>query len=467
MRWGGLRRYATFFRLAFRTADMVVVVVAALVAHRMRFGHFYPGTLDQIAIAIAATATLLVFPMFGVYKAWRGQTLWAEVRAAWVAWLFVVGLGLAAIYVTKTGDLLSRVWVGAWVIVGLFLLAILRLAVRATLRGMRERGFNTRRVVILGAGELGQKVATHLGGASWTGFDVLAFFDDDAALLGSVVDGTTVRGALDDAADFVRLMGADQVWLTLPLAAEDRVRTVLVDLCETAAEIRYVPDIFGFQLLNHSVAEMAGIPVISLAATPMVGERRLLKAVEDRLLALVFLLIGSPLMFLICAGVKFSSPGPVLFKQRRYGLDGKEILVWKFRSMTTCEDGHVIVQAKPNDPRVTSFGRYLRQHSLDELPQLINVLQGTMSIVGPRPHAVAQNEQYRQLLPGYMLRHRVKPGITGLAQVRGWRGQTETLGKMSRRVELDCEYISNWSLWLDLKIIAITLVSGLSGENAY
>ena len=467
MGWGGLRRYATFFRLAFRLADTIVIVVAAIAAYGMRFGHLSLGSQDRTAIAIVATVVLLLFPMCGIYQAWRGQTLWAEVRAVWIAWLLVVGLGLATLYVTKTGSLVSRIWVGIWVIVGLFLLAALRLAIRATLRGMRARGYNSRRVVILGAGALGQKVARQLEGASWTGFEVLAFFDDDPVLWESTVDGSAVRGGLDDAAAFVRATHADQVWLTLPLAAEQRVRTVLADLCDTAAEIRYVPDIFGFQLLNHSVAEMAGIPVINLASTPMVGERRLLKGVEDRLLAVAFLLIGSPLMFFICIGVKLSSPGPVLFKQRRYGLDGEEILVWKFRSMTTCEDGRVVVQAKKDDPRVTRLGRYLRRYSLDELPQLINVLQGTMSLVGPRPHAVAHNEQYRRLLPGYMLRHRVKPGITGLAQIRGWRGETETLEQMRRRVDADCEYISNWSVWLDLKIIAATLVSGLSSENAY
>src|SRR5690606_32379061 len=223
----------------------------------------------------------------------------------------------------------------------------------------------------------------------------------------------------------------------------------------------------SFNLLNHSITEVAGLPVLNLSATPMEGVNGLLKALEDRVLAALILLLIWPVMVAIAIGIKLSSPGPVIFKQHRYGLRGNKIEVWKFRTMTVCENDDNVTQAKRNDPRVTRFGAFLRRTSLDELPQLFNVLQGRMSLVGPRPHAVAHNEQYRKLIGRYMLRHTVKPGITGLAQINGWRGETDSLDKMQKRVEYDLYYIENWSLWLDLKIIFLTLFKGLRHPNAY
>jgi putative colanic acid biosynthesis UDP-glucose lipid carrier transferase len=249
---------------------------------------------------------------------------------------------------------------------------------------------------------------------------------------------------------------------------EADVRSILNELRHETIDIRYVPDLFGMRMINQSITDIAGLPVISFSATPMVGGNRLVKALEDRVLSLIILLLISPLLALIAIGVKVSSPGPVLFKQARHGWDGKIIKVYKFRSMKVHqEESGKITQASKNDSRITPFGAFLRRTSLDELPQFFNVLQGKMSIVGPRPHAVEHNEQYKEQIDQYMLRHKVKPGITGWAQINGLRGETDTLEKMEKRIEYDLFYIENWSLWFDLKIILLTIFKGFSGKNAF
>jgi putative colanic acid biosynthesis UDP-glucose lipid carrier transferase len=238
-------------------------------------------------------------------------------------------------------------------------------------------------------------------------------------------------------------------------------------LGDTVASVYFVPDLLAFEPMQPRIIDVGGIPVYSVRDTPMLGTNALLKRAIDLLLGIAGLLMLFPVMLAIAAAVRVSSPGPALFKQRRYGLDGEEILVYKFRSMTASAGAHAVTQATRQDARVTGVGRLLRRTSLDELPQLLNVLEGNMSVVGPRPHAVAHNEQYRRLIDGYMIRHKVRPGITGWAQVNGWRGETDTVDKMRRRVEHDLEYLRNWSVWLDLKIIVRTVGTVLSARNAY
>jgi putative colanic acid biosynthesis UDP-glucose lipid carrier transferase len=259
----------------------------------------------------------------------------------------------------------------------------------------------------------------------------------------------------------------DLVYITLPLRAEERMQELIDALADTTASVYVVPDIFVFDLLHARWVNLGGIPTVSVFENPFFGVDGWIKRLADLMFGSLLLLLCALPMAIVAVGVKFSSPGPVLFKQRRYGLDGREIAVWKFRTMTVCEDGTDIRQATKDDARVTYFGAFLRRTSLDELPQLVNVLQGRMSIVGPRPHAIVHNEQYRKLIRGYMLRHKVKPGITGWAQVHGWRGETDTLEKMQKRLEYDLEYIRNWSLWLDLKVIFFTVWKGFSGKDVY
>jgi putative colanic acid biosynthesis UDP-glucose lipid carrier transferase len=273
-------------------------------------------------------------------------------------------------------------------------------------------------------------------------------------------------GPLSALADHARSNTVDVIYIALPMASQPRILKLLEDLRDTTASIYFVPDIFVSDLIQARVDSIGGLPVVAVCESPFHGFNAVVKRVSDFCLAALILAAISPLMVAIGLGVKLSSPGPVLFKQRRYGLDGKRIVVYKFRSMTVAEDGEVVRQATRNDQRVTRFGAFLRRTSLDELPQFINVLQGRMSIVGPRPHAVAHNEMYRKLIRGYMIRHKVKPGITGLAQVNGLRGETDTVDKMKARIDYDLAYLRNWSLALDVRIILKTAVV-LLHKNAY
>lgn len=480
---GFLQKYNELFGLVFRLSDLAMIVLGGALAYIVRFDGLDMDKQYQLAIAVATLAALVLFPAFGLYQAWRGAELWSEIRKVSLAWSAVLAVMLILMYLTKAGELYSRLWFGTWFLVVLLALSAVRVVIRGTLNWLRSMGRNIRLVVVLGAGGLGRKVAEKLTTESWTGLRVVGFFDDDPDLQGKQVDGVPVYGTLDDVPLFVDRTRtyknpcasrgvsmptyADQVWVALPLSAETRVREVVRALNETTVDLHFVPNIFGYELLNQSMDDIAGIPVLNLSTSPMVGSASVLKALEDMTLASVFTLMAAPLMAAIALGIKLDSKGPVIFKQRRYGLDGRQIVVWKFRTMTVCEDGDVVRQAKENDDRTTRMGRFLRRTSFDELPQLFNVLRREMSLVGPRPHAIAHNEQYRELVDHYMLRHKVKPGITGLAQVEGFRGEITSLDKMKQRVAHDISYIRNWSLWLDIKIIALTAGRVLFDRNAY
>jgi putative colanic acid biosynthesis UDP-glucose lipid carrier transferase len=333
---------------------------------------------------------------------------------------------------------------------------------------MRLLGYNHRRIVLIGGEAVAQRVIRQLRENPWVGAEVVGLFEDRD--IGTELDGIPVLGRFADAAPMLTARhDIHQVWFAMPLSAESRMRAVLTSLRHVTADICFVPDIFGFQLLNHSISEVAGLPIVFLTASPLVGTNRILKEIEDRVLATIVLVLLAPLMAAIAVAIKLTSRGPLLFVQKRHGWDGKSISVYKFRTMIVHDErpGNV-TQATRNDPRVTRIGRILRRTSLDELPQLLNVLEGSMSLVGPRPHAVEHNEQYKELIDSYMLRHKVKPGITGWAQVNGYRGETDTVDKMKMRVEHDLYYIEHWSLWFDLRIMLLTLLRGVWwSNNAY
>ncbi len=276
-----------------------------------------------------------------------------------------------------------------------------------------------------------------------------------------------LNGGLDQLMQDVRSGLVDKVYITLGMADQSKINWLVQELSDTTASVYIIPDIFMFHLLHARSESLDGLPSISIFDTPMDGASHIVKRIEDIVLASIILAMISLPMLAIAIGIKITSPGPIFFKQKRYGMDGKPIEVWKFRSMKVMENGAKVTQATKNDSRITPFGAFLRRTSLDELPQFINVLRGEMSIVGPRPHAVAHNEQYRKLVQGYMLRHKMKPGITGWAQVNGWRGETDTLDKMQKRVEFDLDYIHHWSFWWDVKIIFLTLFKGFINKNAY
>jgi len=398
----------------------------------------------------------------------RGQSFTKHIMTL-VQAVCVLGFVLAGLsFFTKSGPDFSRAWFGYWVVSILFLLILYRCSILLFLRYMRAQGLNERRVVIMGAGELGSKFANTVQQALWTGFRIVSFIDDEARHKPALIHDIPVIQTPACLSRYLKKEEADEIWLALPLSAEARVKEILFELRHHTITTRFVLDIFGMDLLNHSITDVAGFPVLNISSSPMTGMNRLIKAIEDRVIAAIILIFISPLLLLITAGVKLSSPGPVLFKQQRLGWDGRIIKVYKFRTMIEhTEKKGQVTQATLDDKRVTVFGRFLRKTSLDELPQFINVLQGRMSIVGPRPHALAHNELYKDAIHTYMQRHRVKPGITGWAQVNGWRGETDTLAKMQKRVEYDLYYINNWSLKFDLKIIFLTLLKGFYNRNAY
>ena len=324
-----------------------------------------------------------------------------------------------------------------------------------------------RRAVIAGMNEQGIELARRLAVDPYSQVRVVGYFDDRNRERTNQSEEHPVLGKISTLPAFVKNNQIELIYISLPMASQPRILSLLDDLRDTTASIYFVPDIFVTDLIQGRMDSVSGLPVVAVCETPFTGLNGVIKRSSDVVLSLLILALISPLLLIIAAAIKMSSPGSVIFKQRRYGLDGREIIVYKFRTMTVCEDGAVVNQARKDDPRLTPLGGFLRRMSLDELPQFFNVLQGRMSIVGPRPHAVAHNEMYRKLIKGYMLRHKVKPGITGWAQVNGYRGETETLDKMSGRIDYDLDYLRNWSLRLDLYIIARTVWVVLMRSNAY
>jgi putative colanic acid biosynthesis UDP-glucose lipid carrier transferase len=444
-----------------------IVVVLLLFLVCWAYGETFRLRWQAVGL-ITFFLTVTVFRAAQLYQPWRGANLMRLVSRVLLAWVVIVAILMTLGFLSKTSVHFSRKVLLTWIPLVPAALVVLRLKVYWGLRWLRQQGRNSRTVVIAGAGDLGRRLAKNVVDTPWLGMRLLGFFDDR-------VTGTIhldhhdypVLGNLDDMIGFVKQQEIVMVYLALPLRAEDRLREVVEALQDTTASVYYVPDVFIFSLMSASFTDLRGIPLVALWETPFFGVNGWVKRAEDLVLASLILILVSPLLLFIALVVKLSSPGPMIFKQRRYGLDGHEIVVYKFRTMKVCEDGPEICQATSHDHRVTPFGKFLRRTSLDELPQFFNVVKGTMSIVGPRPHAVAHNEYYRRLIPGYMLRHKVRPGLTGWAQINGWRGETETLEKMEKRVEYDLDYLRRWSLWFDLKIILLTIFRGFKDSHAY
>jgi putative colanic acid biosynthesis UDP-glucose lipid carrier transferase len=387
-----------------------------------------------------------------------------DIVTSWVVLLAVLWL---CGYATNSFQYFSRAVITDWGIGVPIAQWLAMMAGRQVWRAHAARADLRRTAVVIGAGPLGAKVSQILRSNPDEGSDMLGFFDDrtDNRLDNEATGG--LLGMFKDAAPYIRQHGVGEVYITLPLGSQPRIIELLEQIQGTTASIYYVPDVFGISIIQGRLRDMHGIPVVGICETPFTGINELVKRVSDIVLSSIILLLISPILLALAIGVKMSSPGPVVFRQRRNGLDGDEIIVYKFRSMRATDNGPVVRQATKDDPRITPFGAFIRKTSLDELPQFVNVLQGRMSIVGPRPHAVAHNEQYRAIIKAYMVRHKVKPGITGWAQVNGHRGETDTVDKMKARVEYDLEYLRNWSLGLDLQIIARTVKLMFFDRHAY
>jgi putative colanic acid biosynthesis UDP-glucose lipid carrier transferase len=411
---------------------------------------------------------LLVFSLTFPGRPPRGTSAPAIARDVLSGWILIVGLLLMLGWATRTiGSFDERVLV-TWVAATPLVMFTANMLTPVLLPKFLAAEGLERVAVVVGAGSLGRRLAERIEATQYLGVKVAGFFDDRSTERLEALGPRKLLGHVDELAGYVKSHRVDLIYVALPMASQPRILKLVDELSDTTASVYFAPDIFLFDLIQARMDTIGGIPVLAVCETPFYGVNGIVKRVSDIVLATLILVLIAPVMAAIAAGVKLGSPGPILFRQRRYGLDGQEIIVYKFRSMTVTEDGPVVRQATRNDARVTPFGAFIRRTSLDELPQFINVLQGRMSIVGPRPHAVAHNEMYRKLVKSYMLRHKVKPGITGWAQVNGLRGETDTVDKMKARIEYDLDYLRNWSLRLDLAIIWKTIfVVFQKPETAY
>jgi undecaprenyl-phosphate glucose phosphotransferase len=464
---GLIRPYSSILAAVFRGVDIIIVggslwlltVIYSIPWH----DHF------TVAAFIAVILYILTSEISGLYGSWRFSFIRQEISQVFVTWFWVVFGLLILAYATKTSAAYSRRILLTWILVAPILLSLLRIVLRNFLHALRTRDKNIRTVAVIGADEQAIQLVKEIERLSWLGMKVVGYFDDKFSIGYKPVPESSLEilGTTIDIVERAKENEIDIIFIALPMDNESTISSLIGELSDTTAITYIIPDLFISGLLHTRWGYMGNIPFLSIHDRPFNDIDGWAKRAEDIVLSTLILLVIAIPMLIIALLVKLTSKGPIIFKQKRYGIAGNEILVWKFRSMTVTEDGSVIKQAEKNDCRLTPIGKFLRKTSLDELPQFINVLQGNMSIVGPRPHAVAHNEQYRKEIFGYMLRHTIKPGITGWAQVNGWRGETDTLDKMENRVDYDLWYINNWSLILDLKIISLTILNGFVGENAY
>ncbi len=444
------------------SAIVAAMLLLATASQDQRFTGLY-GVLA--AISYAFTFKVMSRPRLEHIDS--REIWWRDLRHLTVEWGCVIAALLVAGFLLDANSLYSRRVLLTWFLVTPVVLVGAHAATRRFTGWLLSHGGIRRRQVIVGANKVGCELASRLAEKPWHG-KLEGFFDDRRVDRVPRACRSKLLGRFRDLPAYVYLHDVHIIYVCLPISKHPRIRSLLDRLRDTTASIYFVPDLFAFDLMQARFGEIGGMPLLAVRETPFCGMAGVLKRASDIVLASAALLVAAPVMIVIAIRVLRSSPGPILFRQRRYGLDGQEFVVYKFRTMTVCEDEDGIIrQATRDDPRVTPVGRFLRRTSLDELPQVLNVLAGTMSLVGPRPHAVAHNEHYRKLVSGYMLRHKVRPGITGLAQVNGLRGETDSLEKMYQRVQFDLEYLDNWSLGLDIRILLRTVSIFLRDRSAF
>ncbi len=452
--------------LIYRGVDSIVILFTLFVAF-LYTGNYYPegyliiGLISVILFSLSARFT-------DVYSSWTARPFKQETLHIVSTWLMAYFTLIFVAFLTKTSAHFSRVTLISWLFFTPILLILARYGLRRLFSYLKLLGLNNKTIVIVGMTEHGLRFARELEANPDYGYQVAGFYgDSNNAFTKKIKQHYPVLGGYNDLTEVARNGKWDQIYLALPIESRKRISNLLDRLSDTATPIRILPDYFTSNLLKSKYLEIVNTPILSVYDSPFSANNAFIKRAEDIVFGSIILTLIAPVMLLIAITIKLTSKGPVFFKQNRYGLKGEQIKVWKFRTMSVCEEGNDVKQATKNDSRVTPFGAFLRKTSLDELPQFFNVLNGNMSIVGPRPHAVLHNEQYRALIPGYMLRHLVKPGITGWAQINGWRGETDNLYKMRKRLEFDLEYMREWTLLLDIKIIIYTVFRGFTDKNAY
>lgn len=453
-------KYAALLDILLRIGDLAIVALSGLAIYAIRFGTFALDEPYRMAVVLATLLTLMIFPASRIYRSWRGESLAVEIARVWVAWAGVLVALFVLNWMMKTTGTYSRLWVTGWFAGAAVLFAIQRFVSRRMLGYIRSHGVDSRRVVLIGSTRAGKKIVQATRHSPWMGLDVIGYF-------ATPHDQVVIRDLprLGDMEEFIArgdTVACEQLWVAVPMCAEDDIRRIVDALNDAAATVRLVPDLFGYELLNHQATELAGVPVITLRGSRVTGHARVIKAIEDRVLSVMLLAFISPVMLLVAMGVKLSSPGPLFYRQRRVGLDGCEFEMLKFRSMPVDSEKGGVRWGDARNKQTTRFGRFIRKTSLDELPQFINVLKGDMSIVGPRPERPMFVQNFRKEIPQYMQKHLVKAGITGWAQVNGWRGDTD----LSERIRCDLFYIRNWSVALDLRIILKTALTSFFGKHA-
>jgi putative colanic acid biosynthesis UDP-glucose lipid carrier transferase len=470
------------FNRTARCLDVALIVAGGLIAHSMRFSSSSDfSDVEKLLIAFNSVLALLLFPSFGVYETWRGKALPGMLARVALAWMAVAATSLLVAFTLHRMDAVSRLWFAYSTIIAGAMIVASKCVVYLGLRVMRSRGLNQRTVAIVGAQGFARTLLAHLNRTPGQGFTPVCLLDTSGneALHASGISraggaGNTRAGRLPVLNDFdefvakVRAEGINEIWLALPLSEEHTIYRFVHAMRHDFVNLRLIPDTRSMSLFNHSMTDVAGLPTINLTTSPVGTLQMWPKLLFDRCFAAAALTALAPLLICIAIAIKATSKGPVLFTQFRKGADGRPFRIYKFRSMALHKEqaGHV-TQAKRHDPRVTKIGAFLRRTSLDELPQFLNVLFGQMSVVGPRPHAIEHDDLYKDLVYGYMFRYRIKPGITGWAQVNGYRGATTKVEKMESRVKFDLFYIQNWSFWFDIKIVAITMFKGFVSRNAY
>ncbi|MEM6580400.1 MAG: undecaprenyl-phosphate glucose phosphotransferase [Pseudomonadota bacterium] len=458
---GFFREHSLLLLWVSRLLDLCIFLAACLTAYVIVFGFIAIRADYEVAITIAVLVFLSVFQLAGLYRTWRGEEFTSELASMFVAWNIIFAILIFFAAITKTTADFSRAWLLMWYTGGFILLFLQRLTLRRFLRVMRRRGFNLRHVVVIGSSELGDQVLKRIRDSVDSGFNVCAYFTDDQV---DHAEHVPIRGGLAEAPEFLQENQIDQIWIAMSLKQADAIENILDQLKDSMCDIRLIPDLFGFHLINHSMGTISGMPVINLSVTPMDGLNRWIKAMEDKVLSAIILVLASPIIALIAVLIKASGPGPIIYSQERLSWNGSRFMMYKFRTMPLdVEETSGPVWASKDEDRATAVGKFLRRTSLDELPQFWNVLKGDMSIVGPRPERPVFVQQFRDDVPSYMLKHMVKGGITGWAQINGWRGDTD----IKKRIEYDLYYIDNWSLWLDLKIMLLTVFKGLVHKHAY
>ncbi|MEM6978122.1 MAG: undecaprenyl-phosphate glucose phosphotransferase [Planctomycetota bacterium] len=459
------------------TLDAASIMASLVLVKTVARGH-----VDDAAWAmglIAVIVFLLAGQLTGLQRRDRATATDDEILGILGTWCLTVLVLAMVAFATRYGQYFARSVMLGWIILCPSMIGLSRMCLRIVQMGLMRQGVGVRRVAIAGMNRLGLQTHANLNEHPGLGYQAAGIYDDrcwdrlqsDLTTAGDndskEGDEQFLRGNLNDLVDAAKRGDVETILVTLPMRAEGRIANLLEELSDTTASVYIVPDFFVFDLLHSRWTQFGDLPAVSVFENPLFGIDGWTKRVSDVVLASLGLIVVGLPMILIAAAIKLTSTGPVFFRQQRYGLDGQVIRVWKFRSMRVCDDGPVVKQATAHDPRVTRLGAILRKTSLDELPQLFNVLDGSMSLVGPRPHASAHNEEYRRQIRGYMLRHKVRPGITGLAQVNGCRGETETIEKMKRRIDFDHQYIRSWSLWLDWRILVKTLWVAWKQPEAY